>query len=243
MKITIVGFWGGYPAKNGATSSYLVEKDNFTLMIDIGSGALSKVQNYKSVSEINAVIVSHYHHDHVADIGVLQYAYLVHNQLNKRHDLLPIYGHQEDEQGFKLLSHDYTTGIPYDPNESLEIGPFKIEFLKTNHSVPCYGMKITSENCVIVYTADSAYQEEWIDFSKNADLLIADCNFYSDQDGKAAGHMNSSEVGYIAEQANVRELILSHLPQYGEHENLLMDAKGYFNGKVQLAFEGLTWTK
>src|SRR5690625_2457507 len=147
MKITIVGFWGGYPAKNGATSSYLVEKDNFTLMIDIGSGALSKVQNYKSVSEINAVIVSHYHHDHVADIGVLQYAYLVHNQLNKRHELLPIYGHQEDEQGFKLLSHDYTTGIPYDPNESLEIGPFKIEFLKTNHSVPCYGMKITSENC------------------------------------------------------------------------------------------------
>jgi len=30
MKITIIGHWGGFPAPNGATSSYMLEKDGFT---------------------------------------------------------------------------------------------------------------------------------------------------------------------------------------------------------------------
>lgn len=45
MKVTVVGQWGGYPAVDGATSSYLFEKDNFTLLVDVGSAAVSKLQN------------------------------------------------------------------------------------------------------------------------------------------------------------------------------------------------------
>src|SRR5690625_5233608 len=81
MKITVIGHWGGYPAPNGATSSYMIEKDGFTLVVDLGSGALSKLQDYKHVNDIDAVILSHYHHDHVADVGVLQYARVVQSYL------------------------------------------------------------------------------------------------------------------------------------------------------------------
>ena len=239
MKITVVGCWGGYPAPNGATSSYLVEKDGFVLVIDMGSGSLSKIQSYKSIMEIDAVILSHYHHDHIADIGVLQYAQLVQAHVMRQKDILPIYGHLEDERSFKSLSHDFTKGIAYDPNQVLEIGPFNITFLKTKHPVPCYGMRISDGNCVFIYTADTAYQKEWVEFAENANLMIADCNFYADQDGAEAGLMNSSEVGMIAEKANVKELILSHLPQYGEHEQLIKEAQKYYSGKIQLAYEGL----
>lgn len=243
MKVTVVGHWGGYPAPNGATSSYIVEKDGFTLVLDMGSGALSKLQNYKKVTEIDAVLLSHYHHDHVADIGVLQYARLVQFYVTGMDQVLPIYGHTEDQLHFDRLTHDFTKGIGYNPNKPLSIGPFTIYFLKTDHPVPCYGMRITDGESVLIYTADTSYNEKWIDFSLHADVMIADCNFYADQDGQDAGHMNSVEVGMIAEQAAVKTLILSHLPQYGDHNQLIKEAKQHFSGEVLLAYEGLIWKK
>jgi ribonuclease BN (tRNA processing enzyme) len=243
MKVTIIGQWGGYPAPNGATSSYLLEKNDFTLVVDMGSGALSKLQNYKHVNDIDAVILSHYHHDHVADIGVLQYARLVQFYVTNHEAVLPIYGHLENEQAFESLTHDQTVGRSYDPNDILNIGPFTITFLRTKHPVPCFGMRITDGETVIVYTADTAYQAEWIDFSADADLLLTDCNFYEEQDGTDAGHMNSKDGAIIAHKANVGELMLSHLPQYGNNQQLVTEAKQYFHGKIQLAYEGLVWEK
>lgn len=243
MKVTVIGFWGGYPAPEGATSSYLIEKDNFTLLVDAGSGSLSKVQNYRHVMDIDAVILSHYHNDHIADIGVLQYAWLVQSYVRERKEILPIYGHAEDQYGFKSLTHKSTEGIAYDPNKTLEVGPLSITFLKTDHPVPCYGMRITDGESVVVYTADTSFKEEWIGFAENADLLITDCNFYADQDGSNAGHMNSIDGARIAKAANVKELILSHLPQFRDNYDLVTEAGNDFTGNIQLAKEGLVWEK
>src|SRR5699024_7055623 len=105
----------------------------------------------------------------------------------------------------------------------------------------CYGMRITDGKHTIVYTADTSFQSEWIPFSEGADLLIADCNFYDGQDGKQAGHMNSSEAARIANDANVQTLLLSHLPQYGDNGNLVHEARHVFSGNIELASEGIVW--
>lgn len=241
MKLTIIGYWGGYPARDGASSMYIVEKAGFMLVIDAGSGGLSKFQKYRNVTDIDAVLLSHYHADHIADVGVLQHALLVESYITESKKVVPMYGHSEDMHQFEKLNHDYTKAMVYKPENALKIGPFFIRFLKTKHSVPCYGMRITDGTSTIVYTADSAFQEEWYKFSQNADLLLAECNFYSDQDGTEAGHMTSSEVGAIAKKANVKELILTHLPHYGNHENLVKEASEVYKGKIRLASEGMVW--
>lgn len=241
LKLTVIGYWGGFPAPESATSSYLLEKDDFTLLIDCGSGALSRLQQYKNILNLDAVILSHYHQDHIADIGVLQYAWLVQSYVVGNKDILPIYGHMEDKEGFGKLTHEFTEGVAYDPNETLEIGPFSITFQKTKHPVPCYGMRITDGESVMVYTADSSFQDDWIPFSSDADLLVTDCNFYADQDGSQAGHMTSVEGATIAKEANVNELLLSHLPQYGNRQDLIEQASNVFDGKIRLATEGLVW--
>lgn len=241
MKLTIIGHWGGYPARNSASSSYLLEKDNYCMLLDFGSSALSKLLQYKNITDIDSVIISHYHSDHIADIGVLQHAIYVENLIKQKEKFIDIYGHGDNEYEFNKLNHDYTNAVQYRPNDVINIGPFFIRFLKTKHSAPCYGMRITDGTSTIVYTADSAFQEEWIKFSKDADLLLADTNFYADQDGTEAGHMTSKEVGLIAERANVKQLILTHLPHFGDHQQLVKEAKEQFKGKVVLAEEGLVW--
>ncbi|MED4016789.1 MBL fold metallo-hydrolase [Sutcliffiella cohnii] len=244
MKLTVLGYWGGYPAVNSATSGYLLQKDGFNLLIDCGSGVLSQLQNYLKPNELHAVLISHYHQDHIADIGVLQYARLIQTFLGNELPTLPIYGHREDEQAFSKLTHQkVTTGIAYNPEETLTIGPFSVQFLKTSHPVSCYAMKISSEDSTIVYTADSSYQDSFIPFSTGADFLIAECNLYANQDGKSGGHMNSHDVAKIAQNANVQQLLLTHLPHFGKHDQLLEEATSIYKGNVKLATTGFTWQK
>ncbi|MFD2443123.1 MBL fold metallo-hydrolase [Bacillus sp. CGMCC 1.16607] len=242
MKLTVIGFWGGYPKKNEASSGYLLEHNGFRLLIDCGSGVLSKLQNFLQPEELDAVILSHYHPDHIADIGVLQHARLIQGFLGKKFGSLPIYGHGFDQQEFaKLTYKEITHGVVYKPDQPLSIGPFEMKLMQTNHPVPCFAMRIEAEGKVFVYTADTSFKHEFVPFSKGADLLLCECNFYGNQNGQNAGHMTSNDAGRLAVDANVKNLILTHLPHYGELNQLIVEAKTMFNGPVFLANEGLTF--
>lgn len=193
------------------------------------------------LSDLDAVVLSHFHHDHIADIGVLQYSRVVDMNLNKTNQPLHIYAHQDDPQAFQQLGkkpyaevYSYTTAAP------LSIGAFTFTFAKTTHPSPCYAMRITSqERKTIAYTADTTYEEKLIPFIKNADLLIAETSFYENQDAKPYGHMNSKESSTLAEKGEVKSLLLTHLPHFGEHEQLIVEAKKYFNGDIHMASTGL----
>ncbi|MGJ7910272.1 MBL fold metallo-hydrolase [Neobacillus sp. LXY-1] len=243
MKLTVIGFWGGYPKKNAASSGYLLEHDHFKLLIDCGSGVLAKLQNIVEPEELDALVLSHYHPDHIADIGVLQHARLIQGFLGKEFPTLPVYGHHFDQEEFaKLTYKNITQGHAYDPNQKLSVGPFQITFLKTDHPVPCYAMRIEADGKVLVYTADSAFKEEFIEFSQAADVLLCECNFYGNQSGKSAGHMNSLDAGQFANRAGVKKLILTHLPHFGNLTDLTTEAAQHFTGIIELAEEFKTIT-
>ncbi len=238
MKLTVIGFWGGYPKVNEASSGYLLEHDGFRLLIDCGSGVLSKLQNKLQPEELNAIVLSHYHPDHIADIGVLQHARLIQGFLGKTKGTLPIYGHSHNAGEFtKLTYKDVTKGIAYNPGVPISVGPFKVSFQRTSHPVPCYAMRIETTSGTIVYTADSAYLDEFVPFSKDADVLLCECNFYAHQTGSKAGHMTSTEAGRLAQQAGVKQLIITHLPHYGDLEDLLSEASAEDKGTIMLAEE------
>lgn len=241
MKLTVVGYWGGFPGKSEATSGYLLEKNGFNLLIDCGSAVVSQLQQYIQLEQLNAVILSHYHHDHVADIGSLQYGRFIRGMLNKTNQILPIYAHVNDPKFQTLTYKNVSVGHAYNSNQTLMIGPFTISFLRTNHPVECYAMRITDGKHVIVYTADSSFKEEFIPFSQNANLLLCECNLYANQDGKSVGHMNSLDAGTIAKEAEVQELCLTHLPHFGNHQQLIEEAKTIYNRNISLAHAGRVW--
>jgi ribonuclease BN (tRNA processing enzyme) len=91
MKITVLGPWGAYPKAGEATAGYLLEHEDEKILIDCGSGVLAQLQKYIALSEITAVIISHTHFDHIADLGCLQYACLIDTDLGLRTSTLPIY--------------------------------------------------------------------------------------------------------------------------------------------------------
>lgn len=246
MKLTVLGYYGGYPANGVGTSSYLIESDGFRLLLDVGSSSLLALEKYVDPIKLDAVLLSHYHHDHIADLGVLQFTRLLKKDEhgNKPH-LLPIYCHDEDKDNFsKMTFENVSQGIAYTDEPELTIGPFKIEHMKTLHPVPCFAFRIIENKTgkTLVFTADSGYKNEFISFAEDADLLLADSNFYRGMENHSV-HMTANECGRIADRANVKHLVLTHLPQTGDLNQLVEEAKEEApNTQVQLAEKDLTVT-
>jgi len=239
MKLTVLGYYGGYPTNGVGTSSYLIESNGFHLLLDVGSSSLLALEKYVDPIKLDAVLLSHYHHDHIADLGVLQFTRLLKKDEhgNKPH-LLPIYCHDEDKENFsKMTFENVSQGIAYTEETELSIGPFKIKHMKTLHPVPCYAFRIIEEKTgrTLVFTADSGYKKEFIPFAEDADLLLADSNFYKGMENQSV-HMTAKECGRIAERAKVKQLVLTHLPQTGDLDQLVEEAKEEAPGvKVRLA--------
>ncbi|RXI98388.1 MBL fold metallo-hydrolase [Anaerobacillus alkaliphilus] len=240
MKLTVIGHWGAYPEAGDATSCYLLEHDNFKLLIDCGSGALSQLQNFCSLHEIDALIISHYHHDHIADIGPLQYSRLIDRDIDKTAKPLMVYGHPYDQEEFQKLAYPpHVLSYIYNEEHESKIGPFTIRYLETQHKAKCFAMRIELNGKSIVYTADSSYMETFNEFANEADLFICETSFYAHQDGKPYGHMNSIEAATIANDARVQKLVLTHLPHFGDPEQLVKEAKSLYKGDTILAKKGL----
>jgi len=226
MKLTVLGYYGGYPYNGVGTSSYLVTSGNYQLLLDCGSGALNALEEVLDPLQLDGVLLTHYHHDHTADVGVLQYYWQL-RQGDRKTPLLPIYGHTADPLNFGALTWaGATEGRAYDPAAVNQIGPFDVTFMPTKHPVPAYAVKLVERETgqQLVFSADTAYIPNLATFATGAQLLMSDTNFGADKTGKM-WHMTSVQSGQVAKQAHVQRLLLTHLPQDVPFDQLQQEAQ------------------
>jgi ribonuclease BN (tRNA processing enzyme) len=241
IKITAIGWWGAFPDANEATSGYLLQSEGLNILVDCGSGVLSHLQNYIQLQHLDAVLLSHYHWDHVADIGCLQYAARILMDLGKRQKPLPIYGHAEDENIYGLNYLQYSKGLAIDQQAPLQLGRLTFSFCRNVHPDPCLSIRIDSGTASVVYIADTAWTEDLIKIARGTDLLICESSLYDEYRGRIPGHLTAGEAGQIAASAGVKHLVLTHLPHFGDHHTLLKQAAAKFSGKIELAATGKIW--
>ena len=238
MKVTVLGPWGAYPKAGEATAGYLIEYEDEKILIDCGSGVLAQLQKQLKLSELTAVIISHTHFDHIADLGCLQYACLIDMDWRLRLNNLPIYIASESNEGkYKAMNGTEFRSISVE--EALIIKGLNISFFKTFHGAYCLAIKIQFKDQILVYTADTFYDESLVGFCAAADVLIAETSFYKEFDAKKYGHMNSADVGNLALKANAGRVILTHLPHFGELDSLALEVEETYKGQIELAFCGM----
>lgn len=240
MKFTVIGHWGAYPEANEATSGYLLEYEGKKILLDCGSGVLSKLQNYIKLEELDAVVLSHYHADHFADLYCLQYAVMISRHLETRVRPLKIFGQEKDQKFHTLKYGGSCIAYPINSGDTLDIEGVKFTFLNTEHPVPCVAMRIEANGKVLAYSGDSGWSEALIKIARNSDVFLCECSLYSSSNAKIEGHLNGEEVGKIASNAQVNKLILTHLPHFGDRKELVYEAQKYYDGKIILADSGLT---
>ena len=240
MKCTIVGMWGGFPKRNAPTSGYLIEKDGFAIVLDAGSGVAAHLQNYIELNEVDHLFLSHYHYDHSVDLGAFMFGRMIGTYIDQAEGALNIYGPEDAGIRKQVEDTQFNTFHPYDKNSSFNVGPFTVTFHKNTHPVETYAMKINDDTGkTLVYTADTSYKDSLAEFAEGADVLITECSHYEGEDAERLGHMNAEEAAMLAEKSGAKKTILSHLPHYGNTEELLQTAKSAGIEDVALAETGM----
>ena len=241
MKLTVLGCSGAYPTRYSGTTSYLIESNGYHLLLDSGSGTFRELRNHINPFELDACLITHYHYDHIGDLGVLQYYLQLNANKQNNFQELPIYGHNLDATHFDNLTFlNITKGIAYHEDEELDLGPSSITFCKTIHPVPTFAVRIVEKATgkVLVFTADSGYLEKLIDFARDADLFLADTYFLNGYE-KHHAHLTAGETGYIAKMAGAKRVVLTHLQENTDYEKLIDQTKETFNkDTVSLAKTG-----
>jgi ribonuclease BN (tRNA processing enzyme) len=214
MRLTVLGGAGGYPPADGACSGYLIEHDGFRLLVDPGYAIVPRLLGIVPADAIDAVLVSHGHPDHVADLNPLLRARLMGDDDAPQ---LPAYALPDALS--RVLALDQITALTgacavhqFEAGDSFRIGPFAIESRLLPHSIPNAGVRISAGATSITYTGDAGPSDDLVELATGTDLLLAEATYIDAVPPGNATVLNSAlEVGRQARRASAARLMLTHL--------------------------------
>ncbi len=237
FEVTIIGKYGPYPKKDGATTSYLIRLNDKHIVLDMGTGSLSHLQRVISLDEIDAIILSHLHHDHMVDALVLRYALAA-----KDMEPIPMYTPDTPSYEYSVLAH----APCFDARpitESIKVNLFgaEITFKGMIHPVVTYAVKIVFEGKTFVFSGDTVYNPELSAFAENCDLLLCDSAVPISMWKQGFPHPSAVQAGVMGSDAHAKQLILTHINPQADEKEILKDARNFFP-KAEVAEEFKTYT-
>jgi len=241
MNFTTIGFWGAYPELDEPTSGYLLQTEEANILVECGSGVLSKLYAFINPNDLDAVIVTHEHMDHCSDLMSLYYNVMIQTKLGIRTKALNVFIPRYMKMLDKYIGEDHLNVYYFDENSHYEFMDVSFSFSKNVHPVEAYAVRMETESKKITFTGDTQLYEDLIDFASESDLLIAESSLYDTNENGVSGHMSAFEAADLAKMSQSRELLLTHLPHYGNHEDLISNASKHFNGDIYLAGYGLSF--
>jgi len=251
MRLTVVGMSGSYPGPDSPASCYLVEAEHegstFRLVVDLGNGALGPLQRYLALDDIDTVLLSHLHADHCLDMCGL---YVVRRYYNSGDaPPIPVYG--PAGTGPRLARAYDLPEVPgmsgefefhtY-PEAPFEVGPFTVTATRVVHPVAAYGLRIVTAGKVLAYSGDSGACEPLVELARDADVFVCEASFLEGQENPPGLHLTGREAAEHATRAGAARLVLTHVPPVVDPQRVLDDAKPAFDGQIDLAAPGATYT-
>ncbi len=220
VKLTVLGNHGPYPGVGGACSGYLVEEGENRVLVDCGSGVFSRLQQYTGLENLKGIVISHLHSDHMSDLLVLRYAVDI-MQNKKRMDApLNLFVPSQPEDDFDRLNYKNAFNInKISKDTEIDIGGLTFSFRKMIHPVLTFAVKVKGKGGNIVYSADTSYSPELIDFASGCDLFLCEAALMNRDMGENPVHLTALQSGDIALRSGVKRLLLTHFwPGYNVEE-------------------------
>ncbi|GAB2458060.1 MBL fold metallo-hydrolase [Xylanimonas ulmi] len=276
MRLRTLGVAGSTPRPDSPASTYLVqvpadvvaaglasgavppgvEARDWNVVVDLGNGGFGYVQRHVEPHDLDAVLLSHLHPDHCADLSGM-YVHLRYHPLRGSmrtgvQPHLPVYGPADVAERAAAMfgsgAGESMDGVydfrPWADGATVRVGPLDITVRTVFHPVEAYGMRITGpsslrpgERAVLAYTGDTDYCENVVEVARAADLLLAESAFAEGRDDDVVPgiHLTGARAGRVAAEAGVGRLVLTHLPSWTDPVGALAEARGQYDGPVDLA--------
>lgn len=230
MKLTVLGNNGPYPKANGACSGYLIEHEEIKILLDCGNGVMSNLLNICDVKDLDAIILTHLHPDHISDVFIMRYA------LHQKGLHIPLYAPSSPVEEFKRLPYkEVFETHEIDENTKITMGRMTITFREFIHVIKNFGICIETEDKKFVYTGDTIYDEKIIEFAKGADMLLIEAGVLDHDLKNNPPHLSAKQACQIGTKSNVNKLLLTHFyPEYSI-DDYIKETLQQFDGLLVLA--------
>ncbi|MFF7650319.1 MBL fold metallo-hydrolase [Streptomyces sp. NPDC007983] len=214
MRLTVLGGCGAWPTADQACSGYLVDHAGFRLLIDPGYATLPRLLQHGTVDAVDAVLISHGHPDHCADLNPLLRArglsddppppLPVHAPHGAVDAVLALDKPRMLAEAYRL--HEFT------PGDRFDIGPYTVDTWLLPHFVPNAGIRLSTPGAVLAYTGDTGPSPDIPRLAQGADLFLSEATYvHRVPTGDAPYLLTARLAGQYAHQAGAARLVLTHL--------------------------------
>jgi ribonuclease BN (tRNA processing enzyme) len=238
MRLTVLGGCGAWPAAGQACSGYLVEHDGFRVLIDPGYAVLPRLLTVCDASAVDAVLVSHGHPDHCADLNPLLRA------RSLRDDpcaTLPVYAPAGALRAVLALDRpgmlDSAIDLhEFEPGATFAVGPAEVRTWLLPHWLPNAGIRLSSGGSSLAYTGDTGPSPDLLDLAAGADVFVAEATYPVKVPGDSSRYLSSAlQAGQVAARCGVGQLVLTHLLPGSDPAPSAEAAAAAFGGQISVA--------
>ena len=248
MKLTVIGSGTVVPDGNRNSAGYFLEASDARVMLDCGAGSVHALDRFKLPwQKMTHLFVSHFHVDHVGELGSLFFAFK-HGLRGERAEPLTLVGPRGLERvmrgletafGSDLFKPKFPVNVRLlDPGSRIEIGGAHLSVAKTPHTDESLAVRIEGDGRVICYTGDTEYSDELAGFFSKADLLVSECSFRERKEG--VPHLSIKDVATLAERARVARLVVTHFYFDVVESELKSELQKNYSGEVVIGRDGLS---
>lgn len=220
-RIKILGSGDAFHSGGRFQTSFLLNSNNKNILIDCGCGSLQQMKKFGySTNEINSVIISHFHGDHIAGLPFLLMDMARLNRQSPLYIFSPEGGKQKINDALKLFYPGNETILEslqiewlyYENEKSIKAAGIEVQPFKMNHAelVKPHGIRVTIDGKVISYSGDTGWNENLLLLSEDADLFICECTFY---DKEMEGHLNYKLLSEKKHLLHYKQILLTHFDE------------------------------
>ena len=233
MRLHLLGINGPFPESRGATSGYLLESGDSLFQFDLGSGVLAGLTALAAPESVSALLVSHWHFDHTADIPVLMY------RLQALNRVLKVFGPPDPDAALYRLVRsvpcfDFTE---VSPGQAFTTGGAGIRVCAARHPVPAVGYTLSDGTVTFGYTGDTNTLPSLAEDYRGCSFLLADGLFTRDTWSESKPHLSAELAARLASESEAGSLVITHLNPFIPRPVLLQEARAVYP-RVQLAEAG-----
>jgi ribonuclease BN (tRNA processing enzyme) len=240
LKVTLLGTGVGIPQPGRSQSAILVETER-PLLLDCGAGTLLRLdQAGIDVENLEAVLLTHLHLDHVSDLLALANARYL-RQLPE----LEVYGPVGTATWLRTLhsAFPYLEKMEVIVHEVLPMDDFSVQEFdifaeEARHSVTALAYRLEAEDKVLVYSGDTEPSQRVAALAEGSDLLIHECSFPEPFD--VTNHSTPKRLGRMIK--NVKRVVLTHFyPQaQGCEEDMALEVSELSGAPVLAGWDMMT---
>lgn len=242
MRVDIVGSSGTFPVPGRPASGYLITQGDTRVWCDAGPGTFMALPI--DADMVDAVVVSHQHPDHCADLFAAFHAW---NYRPEPRRGVPLYAPEavwqrvseflEKGQGSDL--YELFDFRPVWTGDRVEIGDLEVSFVEMDHSVPTVGSRWEANNRTLFFTGDTGPAGDWREVAREVDVMLSEASYQGASEDKSyAHHLTAGEAGEIAREVGAKRLVLTHIPPYYDAAKSVHEAELVFDRAVTLATPG-----